>query len=72
MPLPPMPVSYRCTSCHWSKTLVPSSDALMPGEYVTSCPQCGQVLLVVQPATAFEVARETCSAWMQQWRRNTR
>ncbi|PKN49387.1 MAG: hypothetical protein CVU58_03885 [Deltaproteobacteria bacterium HGW-Deltaproteobacteria-16] len=41
MPIRPMPVTYRCPSCGWSKTTAPKSDALLPGDFFTKCQRCG-------------------------------
>ena len=40
MPIPPSPATYTCPACHWSKTVAPRSDALMPGEFFSACPHC--------------------------------
>jgi predicted RNA-binding Zn-ribbon protein involved in translation (DUF1610 family) len=40
MPVRPQPRTYRCTTCGWSKTVAPRSDALMPGEHFSECPRC--------------------------------
>ena len=40
MPIPPSPTTYTCPACHWSKTVAPRSDALMPGEFFSACPRC--------------------------------
>ena len=40
MPIRPHPVTYACPACHWSKTVAPRSDALMPGEFFSACPRC--------------------------------
>lgn len=40
MPIRPTPVHYHCRLCGWSKTVAPCSDALGPGDFYRSCPQC--------------------------------
>ncbi len=51
MPLPPPPLTYRCPSCHWSKTVVPRSDVLMLGiDHFRACPACGDQPLRSEPA----------------------
>ena len=40
MPIRPQPVTYTCPACHWSKTVAPRSDALMPSEFFSACPSC--------------------------------
>ena len=40
MPIPPSPTTYSCPACHWSKTVAPRSDALMPAEFFGACPRC--------------------------------
>lgn len=52
MPIRPAPTTYECPMCHWTKTVAPVSDALMPGEYFRACPQCNCNALVSRPATA--------------------
>ncbi len=37
MPIRPPTPTYSCHACNWSKTIVPRSDALMPGE-ISSTP----------------------------------
>ena len=54
MPIRPAPTTYECPMCHWTKTVAPTSDALMPGEYFRACPQCNCNALVSRPATAAE------------------
>ena len=41
MSIRPSPIAYTCLACGWSKTVVPKSDALMPGDYFAKCPKCG-------------------------------
>lgn len=41
MPVRPLPVTYHCPACHWSRTVAPHSDALIPGcDYFHTCPAC--------------------------------
>ena len=40
MPIRPQPTTYSCPACHWSKTVTPRSDTLMPGEFFSVCPRC--------------------------------
>lgn len=37
----PKPSRYKCNACKWSKIVVPTSDALQPGDHYSSCPKCG-------------------------------
>lgn len=39
--LKPMPIAYRCASCGWRKTVVPSSNPLQPEPRFNVCPRCG-------------------------------
>ena len=51
MPIPPLPLTYRCLACGWSKTVVPRSDVLMPGiDHFDACPACGHSPLETQAA----------------------
>jgi hypothetical protein len=51
MPIPPRPHTYRCSACHWSKTVAPRSDVLMPGiDHFDACPACGHRPLETQAA----------------------
>lgn len=50
MPIRPSPTTYTCPACHWSKTVTPRSDALMPGEVFDVCPTCGHSPLRVRQA----------------------
>lgn len=53
MPVPPRPLTYRCYACHWSKTVAPRSDVLMPGiDHLSSCPACGHRPLETRVAGA--------------------
>lgn len=54
MPIPPLPTTYTCPACHWSKTVAPRSDALMPGEYFSACPRCRHAPLDRKRASAVE------------------
>ena len=56
MPVRPAPITYTCPSCHWSKTVTPRSDALMPGEFFTSCPKCGHGYLETRNASVLGAA----------------
>lgn len=54
MPIPPSPTTYSCPACHWSKTVAPRSDALMPGEFFSACPRCRHAPLDRKTATIGE------------------
>lgn len=41
MPLPPPPIHYSCSDCHWSKTVTARSDVLSTGDFFAACPECG-------------------------------
>lgn len=70
MPVRPRTITYRCPACHWSKTVAPRSDALIPGiEYFDSCPACRHSPLETQAASA---ARATISGLAEQIRRMMR
>lgn len=58
MPMPSPPMTYRCSLCHWSKTISPRSDALLPGEVpVEVCPNCSHSPIDATKANA-------ASAWL--------
>ncbi len=40
MAIQPTALRYSCTACGWKKTVSPTSDALMPGEFYSCCPTC--------------------------------
>lgn len=40
MCIPTRPVIYHCPRCHWTM-LSTGSDAIVPGEPYTHCPDCG-------------------------------
>ena len=50
MPIRPTPIHYACPACGWSKTVAPRSDALMPGDYFSACPDCGHANLQTKTA----------------------
>jgi len=54
MPIPFPPFTQACTSCGWSQTIIPMSDALIPGELLRSCPRCDAHSLEMRPASASE------------------
>lgn len=54
MPIAPVPRTYACTKCNWSKTVAPIGDALGPGDHFTECPKCGHEELKSRPADAME------------------
>ena len=54
MPIRPHPTTYTCPACHWSKTVAPRSDALMPGEFFSACPRCRHSPLDRKTATLGE------------------
>lgn len=42
MPVPPPPFKLTCPKCGWSRTIVPTSDVLLPHERPDQhCPKCG-------------------------------
>lgn len=52
MPIPPPPHTYHCPACHWSKTVAPSSDVLLPGvDHFSACPQCSHAPLETKAAS---------------------
>ena len=55
MPVPPSPRTYCCTQCGWQRTTHPRSDALMPGDHFTACPQCGGTLQTRSPTPLDEL-----------------
>lgn len=65
MPVRPVPTTYRCPACHWSKTTAPRSDVLLPGDYFSACPVCGHVALVTRPASWMSVVLEKVGTNMQ-------
>lgn len=40
MPVPPIPMTFSCPKCGWSKTISPRSDALGATDFITTCPKC--------------------------------
>ena len=56
MPIPQSPVIYSCPACHWSKTVAPRSDALMPGDFFNTCPACCHAPLATKKANAAQAA----------------
>lgn len=50
MPIRPEPRTYYCPKCGWQKTTAPRSDALMPGEFYSECPRCGNTQLTIRKA----------------------
>jgi len=70
MPIRPSPRRYQCTACGWSKTVVPRSDALMPGhDHFDSCPKCGHAPLSSEPVgnlpTGMGRMAETVEKWLR-------
>lgn len=56
MAIRPASSTYECPQCHWSKTVHPQSDALVPGrDVLISCPKCGGAL-ISRPASLLENA----------------
>lgn len=51
MPSRPIAMTYTCTSCSWSKTTAPKSDALLPSDFFTKCPLCGYAPLDTRKAS---------------------
>jgi len=51
MPCHPLPVTYRCGVCGWSKTSAPSGNALPSNDHAVACPRCGHTPLHTRPAT---------------------
>jgi transcription initiation factor IIE alpha subunit len=37
----PMPSKFVCSKCGYSKIHVPKSDAMMPTDFMQTCPKCG-------------------------------
>lgn len=57
MPIQPRPTTYSCPACHWSKTVAPRSDVLMPGiDHFDACPACGHRPLETQVASPARAA----------------
>ena len=54
MPIRPPSRLFRCPACGWSKTVIPRSDALGPGDYYNACTQCHHSPLESQPVGALE------------------
>lgn len=67
MPIRPPTTLYTCPSCHWSKTVAPRSDALMPGEFFTVCPKCSHSPLQQRPAGAVEGALGQLADKVRRW-----
>ena len=63
MPVRPPPMTFRCTACGWSKTIVPRSDALHI--YFKQCPDCGQDGVEMGVAGVMDAARGSMGDW---WR----
>mgnify|MGYP006160236181 FL=1 len=45
-------LSYSCSVCGWKKTVSPTSDALLPGEFYHCCPNCENPNLQTQKLDA--------------------
>lgn len=45
-------LSYSCSACGWKKTVSPTSDALLPGEFYHCCPNCENPNLQTQKLDA--------------------
>ena len=56
MPIRPSTIVYTCPKCHWSKTVAPRSDALMPGDHYSACPACGHAPVSRRQADAAQAA----------------
>lgn len=70
MPIPPRPHTYRCPACHWSKTVAPRSDVLMPGiDHFDACPVCRHRPLETQTVST---ARAMIVGFAEQVRRLVR
>jgi hypothetical protein len=51
MAVRPSPLTYRCPGCHWSRTVTPRSDVLIPGiDHLRACPDCGHCPLETRAA----------------------
>lgn len=54
MPVRPLPIRCRCTSCGWQRTTHPRSDALQPGiDFLKQCPQCQSTALETRPMSGY-------------------
>lgn len=72
MPIRPTPTHYHCPACHWSKTVAPRSDALGPGDFYSTCPQCHNSALESRPAGVVQgelVQMANTIARLWKWRR---
>lgn len=47
MPVRPMPISFECPECGWTKTIEPLSDVLIEAP-MGVCPKCGHQHLVAK------------------------
>ncbi len=56
MPIRLQPRTYSCPHCGWSKTVVPRSDVLTPGDVHVRCQSCGHAPLSDVPADAVSAA----------------
>lgn len=54
MPMRPPPFTLSCPQCRWHCTVVPKSDALLPGEWPQHCPHCRHGPLHKRAATWLE------------------
>ncbi len=52
MHIPPYPMTFHCNQCNWSMTVAPASDALAPGNWHHSGPNCGNPSLQISRAGA--------------------
>lgn len=58
MPIPPPPLTFHCPICGWCRTVIPRSDALLPGiDWFERCPQCASQPLQQRPATAADILK---------------
>ncbi len=52
MAIQPTTLRYSCSACGWKKTVSPTSDALLFGEFYHCCPTCENPNLQTQKLDA--------------------
>lgn len=54
MPIKPQPFALDCPACGWTQVVAPESDVLLPGDWPSACPRCGDTALQRRQASRFE------------------
>lgn len=58
MPVPPSPKIFVCKECHWVKTVISKSDALViDQDWFIRCQECGSERLEMRDVTGGELLK---------------